>query len=359
MTHSSTDPKHLLRRGLLWLLGLALLAALIAAILGTGQSAETILGIFSTRFLGIFIEAVPFLLLGSVVSGLIDAFLTPDDIARVVPRNPFLATVVGAFMGFAFPVCECGVVPVVRRLFNKGLPMWVGITFLLAAPVINPIVLVSTAVAFGFGPVLIGRYLLTLLVAIGVGLVFALGARPQEILSTPLPVMGGSGEPLSEDVNKGFKPLVQPSANKLVRPRRKPLLTGLQDALRSANNDFFEMGRYLIIGSMLAAGMQTLVSQEVLIALGKGPVISVLTMQVLAFVLSVCSTVDAFLALAFVGTFTTGSIITFLTFGPMVDIKSTLMFLGVFRRRVVLYLILLPLLMSLLAGVWLNLNARF
>lgn len=340
MTRSSTDPKHLLRRGLLWLLGLGLLAVLIAAILGTGQSAETILSIFSTRFLGIFIEAVPFLLLGSVVSGLIDAFLTPDDIARVVPRNPFLATVAGAFMGFAFPVCECGVVPVVRRLFNKGLPMWVGITFLLAAPVINPIVLVSTAVAFGFGPVLIGRYLLTLLVSIGVGLVFALGARPQEILSTPLPVMGGSGEGV------------------IVRPRRKPLLTGLQDALRSANNDFFEMGRYLVIGSLLAAGMQTLVSQEVLIALGKGPVISVLTMQVLAFVLSVCSTVDAFLALAFVGTFTTGSIITFLTFGPMVDIKSTLMFLGVFRRRVVLYLILLPLLMSLLAGVWLNLNVR-
>jgi hypothetical protein len=343
MTASQIDMKHVFRRGLIWLLGLGLLAVLMAAILGTGQSAETILSIFSTRLLGIFIEAVPFLLLGSVVSGLIDSFLTPDDIARVVPRNPFLATLAGAFLGFAFPVCECGVVPVVRRLFNKGLPMWVGITFLLAAPVINPVVLVSTAVAFGFGPVLIGRYLLTLLVAVGVGLVFALGARPEEILNwhSPLPVMGGSGEGGS------------------ARSRRKSLLNSLQDALRSANNDFFEMGRYLIIGSLLAAGMQTLVSQEVLIALGKGPIISVLTMQLLAFVLSVCSTVDAFLALAFVGTFTTGSIITFLTFGPMVDIKSTLMFLGVFRRRVVLYLILLPLLMSLLAGVWLNLNVRF
>ena len=105
--------------------------------------------------------------------------------------------------------------------------------------------------------------------------------------------------------------------------------------------------------------MQTLVSQEVLITLGKGPVVSVLVMQGLAFLLSVCSTVDAFLALAFVGTFTTGSIITFLTFGPMVDIKSTLMFLGVFQRRTVLYLILLPLLMSLLIGVWLNLNVVF
>jgi uncharacterized protein len=337
------NTSRLFGRGLFMLVGLALIALLLAAVIGTGQSAGTILSIFSTRFLGIFIEAVPFLLLGTLVSGLIDAFLTPDDIARVVPRNPFLATIAGAFLGFAFPVCECGVVPVVRRLFNKGLPMWVGVTFLLAAPVINPIVLVSTSVAFGIGPMVVGRIIATLVIAVGVGLVFALGARPQDVLQPRalMPVMGGSG-----DLTPGFI-------------KRKPLLVGLGEALRSANNEFFEMGRYLIIGSLLAAAMQTLVSQEVLIALGRGPVVSVIVMQAMAFLLSVCSTVDAFLALAFVGTFTTGSIITFLTFGPMVDIKSTLMFLGVFQRRTVLYLILLPLLMSLLIGVWLNLNVVF
>lgn len=342
---STIDPtRRTLRRAMWALLGLGGAGMLLAAILGTGDSLGTILSIFSTRFLGIFIEAVPFLLLGTVVSGLIDAFITPDDIARVVPRNPFLATIAGAFLGFAFPVCECGVVPVVRRLFSKGLPMWVGITFLLAAPVINPIVLVSTAVAFGVGPVLIGRFGLTILVAVSVGLVFAVGARAQDILQPRalMPVMGGSGDAAAQRIL-----------------RRKPFAAGLREALRAANGEFFEMGRYLIIGSLLAAGMQTLVSQETLLALGKGPLISVLVMQMLAFLLSVCSTVDAFLALAFVGTFTTGSIIAFLTFGPMVDIKSTLMFLGVFRRRVVLYLILLPLLMSLLAGIWLNLNVAF
>ena len=110
-------------------------------------------------------------------------------------------------LGFAFPVCECGVVPVVRRLFNKGLPMWVGITFLLAAPVINPIVLVSTYVAFGFGPVLIGRIVFTVIVSIGAGLVFALGARPQDVLQprSLMPVMGGSGEAPLHFVNR--KPL--------------------------------------------------------------------------------------------------------------------------------------------------------
>ena len=162
----------MLRRMLLWLVVLVIVTVLLVAVLGTGQDAGTIISIFSTRFLGIFIEATPFLLLGTLASGLIDAFVTPDDIARFVPRNRILATIVGAFLGFLFPVCECGVVPVVRRLFTKGLPMSVGVTFLLAAPVINPVVLVSTAVAFGIGPTLIGRFIITIFVAVAVGLVF-------------------------------------------------------------------------------------------------------------------------------------------------------------------------------------------
>jgi uncharacterized protein len=144
-----------------------------------------------------------------------------------------------------------------------------------------------------------------------------------------------------------------------VLPRRRSVGAGLRDALRLAGDEFFEMGRYLILGTLLAATLQTLVSQDTLLALGRGPVVSVIVMQALAFLLSVCSTVDAFLALAFAGTFTTGSILAFLTFGPMVDIKSTLMFAGVFKGRVVLYLIVLPALLTLLLSVWLNLNVSF
>jgi uncharacterized membrane protein YraQ (UPF0718 family) len=134
------------------------------------------------------------------------------------------------------------------------------------------------------------------------------------------------------------------------------LSSRLTRALRVAGDEFFEMGRYLVLGSLLAAGMQTVVPQPVLLGIGSGALSSVIALLSLAFVLSVCSTVDAFLALAFVNTFTTGSILGFLVFGPMVDIKSVSMFLGVFRRRVVLYLVLLPLVMSLFVGVFLNLN---
>jgi uncharacterized protein len=334
-----------LRRLILLLVGLVVAVILLMALLGTGNDLGTILNTFSTRFLGIFIEAIPFLLLGTVASGLIDNFVSADDIARWMPRNPVLATLAGTFMGFLFPVCECGVVPVVRRLYAKGLPVSVGITFLLAAPALNPIALVSTYVAFGFGAVLVGRFIFTALVALAVGLVFAYAGRPQDVLrpTTLVPVMGGDSDVI---------PLY-------AKTPRKPLLVGLRDSIVSAGDEFYEMGRYLILGSLLAAAMQTLISQDVLLALGRGPVISVLVMQALAFVLSVCSTVDSFLALAFTGTFTTGSILAFLTFGPMVDIKSTLMFLGVYKRRTVLYLILLPLLMTLLIGVWINLNVTF
>ena len=307
------------------------------------------LATFSTRFLGIFIEAAPFLLLGTVTSGLIEVFLNRNHIARLVPRNPVLAGVFGVLLGFVFPVCECGVVPVTRRLFSKGLPISVGVTFLLASPVMNPIVLISTWSAFGFGPVLIGRYAITAVVAAAIGLVFAIGGKPRDIVraeSMPA-VSGGSVDALPGYVDRPLP--IDQIASTTLWPR-------LRAALSLASDEFVDMGRYLIIGSLLAATMQTLVSQDVLLSLGRGPVTSVITMQVLAYVLSVCSTVDAFLALAFRGAFTTASILTFLTFGPMVDMKSTLMFAGVFRPRTVVYLVLLPLLMTLAIGVWLNLN---
>jgi uncharacterized protein len=137
---------------------------------------------------------------------------------------------------------------------------------------------------------------------------------------------------------------------------KPPIQARLHQSLLTAGDDFLDMSRYLILGSMLAAIMQTVVPQSALLSIGQGPVVSVIAMQALAFVLSICSTVDAFVALAFAGTFTTGSILAFLTFGPMVDIKSSLMFLSVFQRRAVLYLILLPLLLTLFIGVFWNLN---
>jgi len=323
------------------LIGLALLAGLLLAVIAlqaqsAGRDFALVLSVFATRFLGIFVEAVPFLLLGSITSGLIETFIKSDDIMRFLPRNRLGAAIGGAFLGLVFPVCECGVVPVARRLFSKGTPVSLGVAFLLAAPFMNPIVFASTYIAFGFGTVFIGRIVITLLVAVIVGVVIGSFAKRSATLK-PI-ALGGAHDDHAHCEQD------EPS----IRAK-------LMGALEIAGDEFFEMGRFLIFGSILAALMQTLLPQESLLALGTGPILSVVFMQILAYVLSVCSTVDSFLALAFVNTFTTGAIVSFLSFGPMVDIKSTLMFTGVFRRRIVFYLVLLPFVMNLLAGTLVNL----
>lgn len=296
---------------------------------------------FVTTFLGIFIEAAPFLLLGTVASGIIAVFVTPDDMARIIPRNPVLATVVGSLLGMLFPVCECGVVPVVRRLYQKGLPVSAGIAFLLGAPVLNPVVIASTYAAFGFSTVFWSRIAFTFLIAVAVGLVFSAQRNPARVLraASLAPVMGGSSDFIPVGAIK-----IESFSNKLQR------------SFNIAADEFFDMGRYLVAGTLIATTLQTLVPQQALIGIGTSPLSSVLVLSALAYILSVCSTVDAFLALSFVNTFTAGSVIAFLVFGPMVDIKSTLMFLGVFRRRAVLYLILLPLFSAIAIGLFINLN---
>ena len=345
-----TSGSRWLRWGLL--LGLLLLAltSIFYDALTTGGGTAYLLQrgqTFVTIFLGIFIEAVPFLLAGSIVSGMIAVFVDQAWLDRYIPRQALVGSLAGGLMGIVFPVCECGVVPVVRRLFGKGLPISTGIAFLLAAPAINPVAILSTYMAFGFGPILWGRIFFSYVIAVTIGYLFS-RAEPAKVL---LPDVNQRHHDACCAVHSGDAP--EPQATK------PPLDARMNQAMRLAGDDFFDMARYLIVGSMLAAVTQTLVPQTLLLNVGQGPLISVVIMVGLAFVLSICSTVDAFLARAFSSTFTTGSIVSFLVFGPMVDIKSTIMFLGVFRRRTVGYLILLPLALSILAGVWWNMNVGF
>jgi uncharacterized membrane protein YraQ (UPF0718 family) len=292
---------------------------------------------FVTIFLGIFIEAVPFLTAGAIVSGFIEVFVSKQALDRIIPRNPIAGSLMGSLLGFVLPVCECGVVPVTRRLYQKGLPLSVGISFLLAAPVINPIVFASTYAAFGWGPMLIGRFAFTILIAFLIGLIFYF-AQPEEVLLPESPESVLLPDSAYADGQSGGR---------------------IWQALSIAGDDFTDMGRYLIIGSMLAAGMQTIVPQSTLLAIGSDAFLSVVALITLAFVLSLCSTVDAFVALSFITTFSPAAILGFLVFGPMVDIKSALMFLSIFRRRVVFYLVLLPMAMTLVIALYLNLNVAW
>jgi uncharacterized membrane protein YraQ (UPF0718 family) len=310
-------------------------------VVGSSPAAAT----FATLFLGLFIEAAPFLLAGAVASALIDAYLTPASIERWLPRSRAGSVAAGALLGMAFPVCECGVVPVVRRLYRKGLPIPTGVAFLLAAPVVNPVVVASTYAAFGLGGMLAARLGMTVLIAAIVGLLFALAGRE---------------ETLRDDVAKAASPETDHHAHShshLDSPDHSGgWAASLLGVAHLAAREFLDMGRYLVAGAAIAAALQTSVPQESLLALGNSTVTSVIALQALAFVLSVCSTVDAFLGLALGRTFSSGAVLGFLVFGPMVDIKSMLMFLGIFRRKAVVYLVVLPFALSLLAGVVANLR---
>jgi uncharacterized membrane protein YraQ (UPF0718 family) len=331
------------------LLGTIALDALLPALQLPAVPLPDLLQNYATVFLGIFIEAVPFLLLGSVAAGLITEFVSADDIARFFPRNKVAGAFAGSLLGMLFPVCECGVVPLVRRLYQKGFPISAGISFLLAAPVINPVVIASTYAAFGNSPIFWGRIIFTIVIAFGIGMIFAVQPNTMRVLlpRSLTPVMGGI------DQGQRAKGKLQTPAIASVKPS---FSLRLQRALSVASDDFFDMGKYLVLGTLIATTLQTFIPQQALVNVGSGPIMSVVALQALAFVLSVCSTVDAFLALSFVNTFTAGSIIAFLVFGPMIDIKSTIMYLNVFRPRVVFYIAALTFLSTLLVGVFINLN---
>lgn len=301
------------------------------------------LQVFTTIFLGIFIEAVPFLLLGTTISGLVEIFVSRDFVERRMPPGKILGAFAGVLLGFIFPVCECGVIPMTRRLMKKGLPPSATIAFLLSAPIVNPVVFASTYAAYGWGNIFVARFIMGLSVAILVGVIFSMNKSPSSIFRGLSPDMANTEDALLA---------IGVDQEGSVRPK-------IQAALRIAANEFFEMGMLLIAGSMLAALMQTLVPQKTLLSIASGPLFSVLTMEGIAFILSVCSTVDAFISLAFVNSFPSGAILAFLVLGPMIDVKSTIMLARIFSKKTLVYLIILPFLLVTLMSVFISLNLNW
>jgi uncharacterized protein len=268
----------------------------------------------NTIFISILIEALPFVILGVLISGIIQMFVSEEMVARMMPKNPFLAVLFSIFLGALFPACECGIVPIVKKLVQKGVPIHAGIAFMLTGPIINPVVLFSTFIAFGSDwKIAFFRALGAVIVSLIVGLAIAFFFK---------------GSPLLDRVQTHHH-----NSAKLSFPKK------IWQTLEHAVEEFFSMGKFLILGSLIAATVQTFVQTSTLVSIGQGPVSSSLVMMALAFILSLCSEADAFIASSFRTTFSTGSLIAFLVFGPMLDIKNLLMMLGTFRKRLVLIII--------------------
>jgi uncharacterized membrane protein YraQ (UPF0718 family) len=285
-----------------------------------------------TIFLGVVIEAAPFLMLGVLVSQGLALVVRRDWLVSRLPRGRLASMTALAGLGAAFPVCECGNVPVARRLIGRGVPVAAALVFLLSAPALNPVVALSTFAAFRDRPsIVVLRLAVTFAVAVGIGLLFSFHPRPAAMLRH-----GGSARAPEQSPGRST------AAGRLVR-----FAAGVRE-------EFVEMGAVLVAGAALAALTQALVPRATLLGIGQGPVLSVVVMMALALILSVCSTVDAFVALAYSGTFTDGSLVAFLVYGPMVDIKSVLLMLTVFSARTVAMVTVLVSEAVLLLGIVLN-----
>lgn len=305
-----------------------------------------------TLFLSLIVEAFPFLFMGVVLSSLLLVLMDDTKLIPSLPKNPVLGALMGSFIGFLFPVCECGNVPVARRLLLQQVPISVAIGFLLAAPTINPIVIWSTWIAFRDQPEIVAlRILFSLLVAVIISCVFAVQTDVKVMLQPTLakqltdhrkdnppnqPTLLQSGTFLLNQTSQPVRldTISQMPTNPVLSPNFK-----YQLFINNMTQELRELGGILVVGSSVAAGIQAFTPRELILALGQSPVSSILVMMLLGGLISICSTVDAFFALSFSATFTTSSLLAFLVFGPMIDLKSVGLLLSVFKPRILIYLL--------------------
>ena len=308
---------------------------------------------------GLLLEAIPFLLLGVSIAGLARWLVPQTAWIRRLPRQPLLAPITGALMGFALPACECGNVPVARRMLASGAPLGTAFGFLFAAPVLNPIVLASTWAAFPDQPWLLiarplGAFGLAVLLSLSLTLL-----PERQLLAMALLSERRMNQPLSSigllDRSSGLigtgvyrNPLLEAQP---VRPERPSPLQVLEQSSREC----LDLIGLLLLGCLVSAMVQTWLPRSWLLAIGAAPTASILALMLLAVVVSVCSSVDAFLALGFAAQVTPGALLAFLLLGPVVDLKMVGLFSVLMRPRAIAITTATASLGVLLIAQWINL----
>lgn len=266
-------------------------------------------------FISIIIEALPFVLLGTILSGIIEVFITPDIVNKFLPKNKFLRVLFGTFVGFVFPSCECGIIPIINRFLEKQVPSYTAVPFLATAPIINPIVLFATYSAFGNSiRFLILRFVGATIVAIALGVMLAFLVDDNILKEDAKPTH------FHDYSDKKWY--------------QKIFL-----ALAHAIDEFFDTGRYLVFGTLIASAMQIYLPTRVLTTIGHSPITAILVIMLLAFILSLCSEADAFIGASLLSTFGIAPVMAFLLIGPMIDIKNLMMMVNSFKTRFIVQFI--------------------
>jgi len=279
----------------------------------------------ATIFISIVVQALPFLVLGVVLSGAIAAFVPASFWKKALPKNPALAVPVAGAAGAVLPGCECASVPVANGLMSRGVAPAAALAFLLSAPAINPIVLASTFVAFPGEPMMVvARFIASLATAVIMGWLWLRFGKAQWLRIGPRDHLVGS--------------------------------SSWHTFRLTATHDFLHAGGFLVIGGLFAAALNVLVPQQWLAAVADQPILSVLVLAFLAVLLSICSEADAFVA-ASLTEFSLTAKLAFLVVGPMVDLKLISLqagtFSGKFATRFAPTTFVLAVIFSLLVGWWL------
>jgi len=285
---------------------------------------------FSFSFLSILFEGIPFLLLGSIVSGVVDAFVPSETLTKMLPKNGALAICLSGLLGGIFPMCECGSVIVIRRFIKKGLPVSAAVTYMLASPIVNPIVALSTFTAFrGQSPwvMMSLRVVVGYLLAITVGFISRQIPLDRLLQSNILPSVQGR-------TRTSFKISTPVDAGNEIDLSGDTFWKKLMRSVQAATSDFLDVAFFLVIGAAIASVFNTAVDQQLIRPLATSVPLSIISMMTLRFMLGLCSTSDAFIAASFVS-FPFAAKLAFLVFGAMFDLKLLFLYQLVFRRKYV------------------------
>lgn len=284
---------------------------------------------FITLFLSIIIESLPFVVLGVLVSVLVALFVSEDFILKYVPKNRYASHILLALVGILIPVCQCGNIPVARRLIMKGFSPSAAMTFLLAAPIVNPITIVTTYVAFSTQPaIVVIRIVVAFLLAVITGIVLSYGKNQKNYVTKAF---------IAECEND--------------HPQKRLLAY----AFEIFQSEFMLIMKMLCIGAAIAAATHEFFPQSVLLSVGMSSLLSIIAMMILGFILSICSTVDAFFAISYLTSFTPGSLVAFLIFAPLVDIKMIALMRTTFKTTIIVKISLFVALVSIIVGYSYNL----
>lgn len=271
-------------------------------------------------FLSIFFEALPFLLLGSIISSVIEKYVSNEKIASIIPKNPILGSLFGIFLGFFLPACDCAVIPITKRLIKKKVPINVAVSFMLASPIINPVVLLSTYYAFySTNPKIFwARFILGILVSVVVSSILGLIFKDDFVVKNSI-----------EEIEEECSCCHHHHENAFL------------EIVNHTMSDLFDVLKYMIFGALIASFVQVYMPRSVITVFNSNNYLSIVVLMLFAYLLSLCSTSDSFIGKSLINSFTKSSVVAYLLLGPMIDVKNTIVLVGNFKKKFALYLIVL------------------